>query len=112
MGGGVRRATERGERRAATGLVRGRRDRLNPSWVLREEDGGEALLFDADTGEVWVANRTAVAVWKLVDGGPHGLTTCWRSCGAASRASTRRPARASLSLLGELIGGRSAHRSS
>ena len=41
---------------------------LNPSWVLREEDGGEALLFDADTGAVWVANRTAVTVWKLVDG--------------------------------------------
>ena len=41
---------------------------LNPSWVLREEDGGEALLFDADTGAVWVASRTAVAVWKLVDG--------------------------------------------
>jgi hypothetical protein len=41
---------------------------LNPSWVLREEDGGEALLFDADSGAVWVANRTAVAVWKLVDG--------------------------------------------
>lgn len=41
---------------------------LSPSWVLREEDGGEALLFDADTGAVWVANRTAVAVWKLVDG--------------------------------------------
>ena len=41
---------------------------LSPSWVLREEEDGEALLFDADTGAVWVANRTAVAVWKLVDG--------------------------------------------
>ena len=41
---------------------------LSPSWVLREEEDGEALLFDADTGAEWVANRTAVAVWKLVDG--------------------------------------------
>ena len=41
----------------------------NPSWVLREEHGGEALLFDADSGAVWVANRTGVAVWKLVEGG-------------------------------------------
>ena len=41
---------------------------VNPSWVVREEHDGDALLFDADTGEVWVANRTTVAVLGLVDG--------------------------------------------
>ncbi len=49
-------------------LDAGARVTINPSWVLREEDGGEAILFDADTGEVWVANRSTVAVWRLVVG--------------------------------------------
>jgi hypothetical protein len=40
----------------------------HPSWVLREEGDGDALLFDADTGAVWAANHTAVALWELLDG--------------------------------------------
>ena len=46
----------------------GLRPIVNPSWVLREESGGEAILFDADTGEIWLANRTTVAIWRLLDG--------------------------------------------
>lgn len=39
----------------------------NPNMVFREE-GDAALLFDPDTGAVWILNFTAVAVWKLLDG--------------------------------------------
>ena len=72
-------------------LDTGARVILSPSWVLREEDGGEALLFNADTGDVWVANRTAVAVWQARRRRAHGGRTCSRTSPAPTRGSTRRP---------------------
>ena len=41
---------------------------VNQGIVCREEEGGEALLFNPDTGEVKVANHTALFVWQLCDG--------------------------------------------
>ena len=34
----------------------------------REEEGGEALLFNPETGEIKVANPTALLIWQLCDG--------------------------------------------
>jgi hypothetical protein len=36
--------------------------------VCREEEEGEALLFNPDTGEIKVANPTASFIWQLCDG--------------------------------------------
>lgn len=41
---------------------------VNPNLVLREEDDDCALLFDPDRGSVQLLNRTAVEVWKRLDG--------------------------------------------
>jgi hypothetical protein len=41
---------------------------VNPNLVLREEDDDCALLFDPDRGTVQLLNRTAVEVWKRLDG--------------------------------------------
>jgi SynChlorMet cassette protein ScmD len=40
----------------------------NPKIVLREEYDDWALLFDADSGEIFGLNPTGVFVWKLFDG--------------------------------------------
>ncbi len=41
---------------------------VNPNLVLREEDDDCALLFDPDRGSVQMLNRTAVEIWKRLDG--------------------------------------------
>lgn len=41
---------------------------VNPNLVLREEDDDCALLFDPDKGSVQLLNRSAVEVWKRLDG--------------------------------------------
>lgn len=41
---------------------------VNQGIVCREEEGGEALLFNPDTGEIKVANPNALLVWRLCDG--------------------------------------------
>jgi len=41
---------------------------VNPNLVLREEDDDCALLFDPDRGSVQLLNRTAVEIWKRLDG--------------------------------------------
>lgn len=41
---------------------------VNQSIVCREEEGGEALLFNPETGEIKVANSTALFIWQLCDG--------------------------------------------
>ena len=40
----------------------------NPNLVLRVEDDDCGLLFDPDAGTVKVLNRSAVEIWKLLDG--------------------------------------------
>lgn len=40
----------------------------NPCMVLREEADRCALLFDPDSGRVYLLNETAVAIWKQLDG--------------------------------------------
>jgi SynChlorMet cassette protein ScmD len=45
----------------------------NPRIVLREEYDDWALLFDADSGEIFGLNPTGVFVWKLFDG-KHEIT--------------------------------------
>ncbi len=40
----------------------------NTDWVLSEEDEDGGVLFHPDTGAVWVLNRTAMAIWNLLDG--------------------------------------------
>ena len=40
----------------------------NPNLVLRVEEDDCGLLFDPDSGEVRVLNRSAVEIWKLLDG--------------------------------------------
>lgn len=41
---------------------------VNPGFVLRVEDDDCALLFDPDNGRVQMLNRTAVDLWRLLDG--------------------------------------------
>lgn len=41
---------------------------INPNLVLREEDDDCALLFDPDRGSVQLLNRSAVEIWKRLDG--------------------------------------------
>lgn len=41
---------------------------VNPNLVLREEDDNCGLLFDPDKGSVQLLNRTAVEIWKRLDG--------------------------------------------
>jgi len=41
---------------------------VNPNLVLREEDDDCALLFDPDRGSVQILNRSAVEIWKRLDG--------------------------------------------
>jgi hypothetical protein len=41
---------------------------VNPNLVLRVEDDDCGLLFDPDSGQVQVLNRSAVEIWKLIDG--------------------------------------------
>ena len=41
---------------------------VNQGVVCREEERGEALLFNPETGEIKVANHTALLVWRLCDG--------------------------------------------
>lgn len=41
---------------------------VNPNLVLREEDDDCALLFDPDRGSVQLLNRSAVEIWKRLDG--------------------------------------------
>jgi hypothetical protein len=41
---------------------------VNPNLVLREEDDDCALLFDPDKGSVQLLNRSAVEIWKRLDG--------------------------------------------
>jgi hypothetical protein len=40
----------------------------NPNLVLRVEEDDCGLLFNPDSGEVKVLNRSAVAIWQLIDG--------------------------------------------
>ena len=40
----------------------------NPNLVLRVEEDDCGLLFDPDSGEVKVLNRSAVEIWNLLDG--------------------------------------------
>jgi hypothetical protein len=40
----------------------------NPDVVLREEDPDGALLFNPDTNQIKVINKTALFIWKLCDG--------------------------------------------
>ena len=41
---------------------------VNQDIVCREEEEGEALLFNPETGDIKVANPTALFVWQLCDG--------------------------------------------
>jgi hypothetical protein len=41
---------------------------VNQGLVCREEEGGETLLFNPETGEIKVANPTAFFIWQLCDG--------------------------------------------
>jgi hypothetical protein len=41
---------------------------VNQGLVCREEEGGEALLFNPETGEIKVANPAALFIWQLCDG--------------------------------------------
>ena len=40
----------------------------NPNLVLRVEDDDCGLLFNPDSGEVKVLNRSAVEIWSRLDG--------------------------------------------
>jgi hypothetical protein len=40
----------------------------NPDIVIRDEDIGGALLFDPDSGQIRLLNRTGLFIWKLCDG--------------------------------------------
>ena len=40
----------------------------NPDLVLRVEDDECGLLFNPDSGEVMVLNRSAVEIWNRLDG--------------------------------------------
>ena len=46
----------------------------NNDVVLREEDPDGALLFNPDTNQIRVLNKTGLFIWKLCDG-KHDLSS-------------------------------------
>jgi|WetSurMetagenome_2_1015567.scaffolds.fasta_scaffold123769_2 hypothetical protein len=40
----------------------------NPDVVIRDEDEGGVLLFEPDSGQIRLLNRTGLFIWKLCDG--------------------------------------------